>query len=556
MSRYHHPIAARTFAAALAAVMLVALSAHPAKAQPYWQIYEQDTIPELRPLAEQGDAGAQFQIGTKYLAGRWIRKDTAEGLRWLRASAEQGFTKAQLHLGTYYADAENDDPAALAWFRRAAENASERDGAIAARKAGVILSSDAGTSSEAVRYFRRAAERSDPQAQVLLGTMYLDGRGVTKSSADGLKWIEQAATANYVLAKHVLTFVHAEGVGTAPNILAAASPPSGSRTATNQADAFYFIGTFYHRGFRIDREGKPILSWVLARTGFDDESIRRYFNGQRVSADYQWADWTRALAWYRKGAEAGHIGAQVNLGLIHFDFRGGNWDCAEGMRWMRQAADRGDPTAQLNLGSFFLQGPDRSAVRIGATSINIPEGVRIESVDASGAGARAGLRTGDRIISANGKPLATFGREDLAAIVESSAGRKVALLVKREGEDTAQSIDVVPEKIALKCPGAEAAGLRADPAEAFRWFERAADGGHLSGLFFLAGAYREGKGTPQNPLKAMELYRKGAERGDWQAAQAISHMYAAGEGVETSKELSEEWFRKALQLKHRSLGRN
>jgi uncharacterized protein len=527
-----------------------------ANAQPYWQVYEQDRLPELLSLAEKGDRGAQFQLGTKYLTGRFTKKDPAEGMRWLRASAEQGFTKAQLYLGTYFADTESDDATALAWLRRAAENTSEREGAIAARRAGVMLARAGATSAEAARYLGRAAESGDLQAQVLLGTLYLEGRGVERSADRGLAWIERAATAKYVPAGHVLTFVYAEGIGRSPDPLAAAARSTGAGTRRGAADALYAIGRFYHQGFWIAREDRPVVSWMLGQLGVPEDGIRRYFNQQRVHADYRWADSTRAIVWYRKAAAAGHIGAQVNLGLIHLDFRDQNWNCAEGVKWTRMAADRGDPTAQLNLGSFYLAGPDRATVKIGATGDNVRDGVQLQSVEADGAAARAGLRTGDTIVSINGKPLATFGLEDLMAIVQESAGRKLALLVKREGESAVLALDVVPERTALKCPGAEALGLRVDPAEAFRWYEKSADGGHPSGLFFLARAYREGKGVATDPVKAMELYRKGADRGDWQAAEAISHMYAAGEGVAKSRELSEEWYRKALQLKHRSVGRN
>jgi TPR repeat protein len=107
--------------------------------------------------------------------------------------------------------------------------------------------------------------------------------------------------------------------------------------------------------------------------------------------------------------------------------------------------------------------------------------------------------------------------------------------------------------VTLKCPGADAAGLRLDFEEALRWFQKSADGGHPSGLFFLAQAFREGKGTARDPAKAMELFKKGAARGDWQAAQQIAEMYALGEGVEQSKPISEEWYRRAVGLKHRSL---
>ena len=564
MSKLRNATVSHALVAGLA-ISIVALAAGPGDAQPlqpFWQIYPRDNVQELRPLAEKGDPGAQFQLGTKYLTGRWpVKKDISEGLHWLRASAEQGFIRAQLHLGTYYANTGGNDPAALAWLRRAAENIAERDGVIAARGAGVILSRDPGTSAEAAGYFRRAAERGDLQAQVLLGALYLDGRGVERSFDEGLRWIERAATANYVLPKYVLTFIYAEGFGTPPNVLEAASRLFGARTDRTETQALYSIGTFYERGFWIEKEDRPILSWVLARMGAGDEAIRQWLREeQRGHSSYRWADRTRALTFYRKAAEAGDIGAQVNLGHIYFDHRGSNWDCAEGMKWTRMAADRGDPTAQLNVGYFYRQGPDRSTVQIGITMTSIPEGFRVESVDAGGAAARAGLRMGDRIVGVrgvfplSGESLATYGALEFAEAMEDNAGKKVVLLVRREGSDAAQSIDVVPERTTLKCPGAEAAGLRADPVAALQWFEKSANGGHPSGLFFLAEAYREGKGTAQNQLKAMELYRRGADGGDWQAAQAISHMYAAGDGVEKSKELSEEWFRKAIQLRHRSVG--
>jgi TPR repeat protein len=106
-----------------------------------------------------------------------------------------------------------------------------------------------------------------------------------------------------------------------------------------------------------------------------------------------------------------------------------------------------------------------------------------------------------------------------------------------------------------KWPGADEAGLKKDPAEAVKWFQNAADAGDAAGLFFLAGAYRDGEGVPQDKKRAFELYERGASRGDWEAAQAISHLYAAGEGVEQSRDLSDQWMRKAIELKHRSVRR-
>src|SRR5262249_25528088 len=182
---------------------------------------------------------------------------------------------------------------------------------------------------------------------------------------DGLRWIEQAAAANYALAKYVLAFIYAEGFGTPPNVLEAASRLFGPRIERSELQALYSIGAFYQRGFWIEKEDRPVLSWVLLRMGVGEEAIREDFEGQRGHSSYKWADPTRALTFYRRAAQAGHIGAQVNLGHIYFDHRGGSWDCAEGLKWTRMAADRGDPAAQLNLGLIYLQGPERTAVKIG-----------------------------------------------------------------------------------------------------------------------------------------------------------------------------------------------
>ncbi len=59
-------------------------------------------IRELRPLAEQGDAKAQYNIGIMYDRGDGVPQDYAEAVKWFRKAAEQGFAKAQNNLGEMY----------------------------------------------------------------------------------------------------------------------------------------------------------------------------------------------------------------------------------------------------------------------------------------------------------------------------------------------------------------------------------------------------------------------------------------------------------------------
>jgi uncharacterized protein len=57
---------------------------------------------EWRPLAEEGDAATQFNLGLLYLDGHGVPQDYAEAAKWFRRSAEQGYTEAQHNLGAMY----------------------------------------------------------------------------------------------------------------------------------------------------------------------------------------------------------------------------------------------------------------------------------------------------------------------------------------------------------------------------------------------------------------------------------------------------------------------
>ena len=76
-----------------------------------------------------------------------------------------------------------------------------------------------------------------------------------------------------------------------------------------------------------------------------------YRHGNGVTQDY-----ARATLWYRKAAEQGHLGAQVNLALMYFDGLGVPQDDVEAAVWRRKSADQGDPSSQFNLGSMYRNG--------------------------------------------------------------------------------------------------------------------------------------------------------------------------------------------------------
>ncbi len=112
----------------------------------------------LSPLAEQGNADAQYRMAVMFQNGLGHVKNETEAYRWMRAAAEQGHALAQHGLGFMHLQGE------------------------CARK----------DEAEAARWFRRAAEQGLAGSQMTLGMLYQQGLGVPRDEAEAKKWYQRA----------------------------------------------------------------------------------------------------------------------------------------------------------------------------------------------------------------------------------------------------------------------------------------------------------------------------------------------------------------------------
>ena len=81
-----------------------------------------------RLAADQGHAGAQYNLGWMYDKGYGVPEDDAEAVRWYRLAADQGLAGAQHNLGLMYANGEGvlqDNVTAHMWFNIAGANGAE-----------------------------------------------------------------------------------------------------------------------------------------------------------------------------------------------------------------------------------------------------------------------------------------------------------------------------------------------------------------------------------------------------------------------------------------------
>lgn len=77
----------------------------------------------IRPLAEGGDAWAQYNLAGMYDDGRGVAQDRKEALKWYRLAAARRFARAQLALGAIY---ESEWPSRRTMFAPTCGTASPR----------------------------------------------------------------------------------------------------------------------------------------------------------------------------------------------------------------------------------------------------------------------------------------------------------------------------------------------------------------------------------------------------------------------------------------------
>jgi len=130
-----------------------------------WSAYEQGDFAQAaalwRPLAEQGHANAQINLGVLYEHGYGVDQDLHSAAAWYRAAAAQGSAIGQYNLGLFLAEHGSSVP-------------GEQD---------------------PLYWLGKAADQGFADAQFQVGLMYARGLGGEARSADAAGWLYQAGLA-------------------------------------------------------------------------------------------------------------------------------------------------------------------------------------------------------------------------------------------------------------------------------------------------------------------------------------------------------------------------
>jgi hypothetical protein len=120
-----------------------------------------------RPLAEKGDADAQFNLGQAYRLGKGVPINLGAAKTWFERAAASGHLDAQTTLG--------------------------------------LLLFQNGDQVEGIKWLKKAAEENEPRALLVYGTALYNGDGVTQDRMLGYVYVSRAAALGLVPARQTLS---------------------------------------------------------------------------------------------------------------------------------------------------------------------------------------------------------------------------------------------------------------------------------------------------------------------------------------------------------------
>jgi len=119
-----------------------------------------------RPLAEKGDADAQFNLGQAYRLGRGVPINLGLAKSWFERAADAGHLDAETTLG--------------------------------------LLLFQNGQAADGLKWLRKAAVEGEPRALLVYGTALYNGDGVTQDRELGYAYVSRAAAQGLAPAKDTL----------------------------------------------------------------------------------------------------------------------------------------------------------------------------------------------------------------------------------------------------------------------------------------------------------------------------------------------------------------
>jgi TPR repeat protein len=361
---------------------------------------------------------------------------------------------------------------------------------------------------EAAKRIKQAAESGDVKAQIALGSMYENGRNVSRNNTEAMKWLHLAANSGDAEALYVLgaRYWRDENVKEAVKWFKLAAEKGNERAKA---------------ALKSQQEAESIEN--AAKKG---EPEAQYKLGQKYDRQ---TNFIEAAKWYKLAAVQGHVKAANLLGKIYGSGGGGvNIDHVEAIRWYRLAAEQGDAEGQSGLGGQYEfldkydeslkwyelaadQGDTEAMERIG-TLYRYGRGVGQDDAEAV-RWYRLALEQGYTYVLSSLVDVYLRGRVD---VEDKTEAEKWFRLSAEEGYNVAQ--------LRLGRMYQMGENVEQNDAEAIKWYLLAAGQRNHDAKDALAALDRQGRGLAANYAEVEKLLRLAAEKRIWPAKTVLESL--------------------------------
>ena len=149
----------------------------------------------LENMCITGNVSAMRTLGSFYRNGTVVKPDSEKALHWLKTASRFGDSASKHMVGEIYRDGkgvEKNAPEALKWFMSAAEQGNMHS-ALAIIRMHDAKQADEESFEYAFKRIEQLADGGNVTAIRTLGTMYLEGKSVTKDIEKAKEWFKKSA---------------------------------------------------------------------------------------------------------------------------------------------------------------------------------------------------------------------------------------------------------------------------------------------------------------------------------------------------------------------------
>lgn len=382
-----------------------------------------------------------------------------------------------------------------------------------------------GNYAEAVKWYRKAANKGDNKARNDLGNCYYGGKGVEKDELEAVRWFWDAAVQGDAEAQNSLGDCYYYGKGVEVNETEAAEWYQGAADK-GHADAQTKIGNCYYYGNGVKKDYAKATEWYQKAAIQGNIKAQKklgdcYYSGRGIVQNYE-----KAAKWYQKVAEQGYADAQTKIGNCYYSGKGVKQDYEKAAKWYQKAGIQGSIKAQDRLGDCYYWGR--------GVKQDYEEAVKwYQKAGAYNKLGKCCYKLGDCYYSGRGieqnYERAAKWYQKAAYCGYADAHRKFCKFCCELGDCYYYGSNIVEK----------------DESKAIMWYQKAAERGYAEAQNKLGDCYYQGNGVEQNYMEAVKWYKKAAEQGYAPSKTHLGDCYYWGKGIEKNETKAMKWYKKA-----------